>query len=47
MAALPLLAFSGIATTIKIAQNTKKCLDFFQSFNGIEDECYLLWKTLD
>ena len=41
------LAVTGISMGIKIAQNSKKCLEFFQSFQGVEEECYLLWKTLD
>lgn len=31
----------------KVATGTKRAIDFLQSFNGVEEEGYVLWKTLE
>lgn len=41
------MAGPALGGIVKVAQGTKKALDFIQSFNGVEEEGYVLWKTLD
>jgi len=42
-----LIGLSAIGGIVKVATNTKKAIDFLQSFKGVEEEGYILWKTLE
>jgi len=39
--------FALIGAAWKVAEGTKKCLDFLQSFKGIHEEGYVLWQTIE
>ncbi|CAD7933352.1 unnamed protein product [Amoebophrya sp. A25] len=41
------MAMIGATAIWKVATGTKKAIDFLQSFNGVEEEGYVLWKTLE
>eukprot|EP00397_Hematodinium_sp_SG-2012_P051117 GEMP01059732.1.p1 GENE.GEMP01059732.1~~GEMP01059732.1.p1 ORF type:complete len:327 (+),score=59.92 GEMP01059732.1:34-981(+) len=39
--------FALLGAAWKVAQGTKKCVEFLQSFQGIHEEGYILWHTIE
>lgn len=38
---------AGVGAIVKVASGTKRAIDFLQQYNGLEEEGYILWKTLE